>query len=42
MGGKSFRYVAVVVGGYNDGGVNAAAFDDTARALDASIQAMHP
>jgi hypothetical protein len=40
VGGKTFRYVAVVLGGYNDGGVNGVAFDDTARALDASIQ--HP
>jgi hypothetical protein len=41
VGGHALSYVAVVLGGYNTG-VDATAFLNTARALDASIQAMHP
>jgi hypothetical protein len=41
VGGKAFSYIAVALGGFNTG-ANFDAYNETARALDGSIQDMHP
>jgi hypothetical protein len=41
VGGKALSYVAVALGGF-DSGADSDAWDETARALDGSIQDMHP
>jgi hypothetical protein len=40
--GKSVRYVAVVLGGYENSSQDRPHWDNTARAVDGSIQDLHP